>query len=107
MTDTKLHIPVVTLSIDDNATSLQQLKSGFKRTINWYKYQSKVTTQVSNSYLDYLIDSIFHGVNILFVLSFENDTDKIVHTKYYFPTVKNKRLKCYDLIFLISQLKMI
>ena len=35
ITDTKLYVPVVTLSIDDNAKLLQQLKSGFKRTINW------------------------------------------------------------------------
>ena len=34
ITDTKLYIPVVTLSIQDNAKLLQQLKSGFKRTIN-------------------------------------------------------------------------
>ena len=33
-TDTKLYVPVVTLSIQDNAKLLQQLKSGFKRTIN-------------------------------------------------------------------------
>ena len=37
ITDTKLYIPVVTLSIQDNAKLLQQLKSGFKRTINWNK----------------------------------------------------------------------
>ena len=33
--DTKLYVPVVTLSTQDNAKLLQQLKSGFKRTINW------------------------------------------------------------------------
>ena len=43
ITDTKLYVPVVTLSTNDNAKLLQQLKSGFKRTINWYEYQSKVT----------------------------------------------------------------
>ena len=41
-TDTKFYVPVVTLSIDDNATLMQQLKLGFKRAINWNKYQSKV-----------------------------------------------------------------
>ena len=40
ITDTKLYIPVVTLSTQDNAKLLQQLKSGFKKTINWNKYQS-------------------------------------------------------------------
>ena len=39
--DTKLYVPIVTLSTQDNAKLLQQLKSGFKRTINWNKFQSK------------------------------------------------------------------
>ena len=38
ITDTKLYIPVVTLSKQDNAKFLQQLKFGYKRTSNWNKY---------------------------------------------------------------------
>ena len=34
ITETKLYVPVVTLSTQDNAKLLQQLKSSFKRTIN-------------------------------------------------------------------------
>ena len=34
ITDTKLYVPVVALSIQDNANLLQQLKSGFKRTVS-------------------------------------------------------------------------
>ena len=41
ITDTKLYVPVVTLSIQDNAKLLKQLKSGFKRRMSWKKYQSK------------------------------------------------------------------
>ena len=41
ITDTKLYVPVVTLSTQDIAKLLQQLKSGFKHTINWNKYHSK------------------------------------------------------------------
>ena len=40
ITDTNLYVPVVTLSTQDNAKLLQQLKSDFRRTINWNKYQS-------------------------------------------------------------------
>ena len=40
VTDTKLYVLVVTLSTQDNIKLLQQLQSGFKRTINWNKYQS-------------------------------------------------------------------
>ena len=39
--DTKLYVPVVTLSTQDNAKLLQHIKSGFKRIINWNKYLSK------------------------------------------------------------------
>ena len=39
--DTKLYVSVVTLSTQENAKLLQQLKSGFKRVINWNKYLSK------------------------------------------------------------------
>ena len=41
ITDTKLYVPVVTLSTQDNSKLLQQLKFGFKRGINWNKYLSK------------------------------------------------------------------
>ena len=41
MTKAKLYVPVVAISVQDNAKFLQQLKSGFKITINWNKYQSK------------------------------------------------------------------
>ena len=38
ITDTTIYVPVVTLSTRDNVKLLEQLKSGFKRTINWNKY---------------------------------------------------------------------
>ena len=41
ITDTKLYIPVVTLSTQDNSKLLQQLKSKIKRIISWIKYLSK------------------------------------------------------------------
>ena len=60
ITDTKLYVPIVTLSTNDKL--LQQLKSEFKRTINWNKYQSKATIQAQNWYLGYLIDPSFQGI---------------------------------------------
>ena len=38
--DTKLYVPVVTLSKENDAKLLEQLKLGFKRTIKWNKYRS-------------------------------------------------------------------
>ena len=52
ITDTKLYVPVVALSTQDNTKLLQQWKSGFKRTINWNKYQSKISTEIPNGYFD-------------------------------------------------------
>ena len=90
ITDTKLYVPVVTLSTQDNAKLLQQLKSGFKRTINWNKYQSDPKTYAQNRYLNHLVNPCFQGVNRLFVLSFENENDRTSHSTYYLPKVEIK-----------------
>ena len=89
-TETKLYVPVVTLSTDDNAKLLQQLKSNFKRKINWNKYESSIKTFAQNRYLNYLINPSFQGVNRLFVLSFENENDRTSHSTYYLPKVEIK-----------------
>ena len=75
ITVTKLYILVVTLSTEDNAKLLEQLKSAFKRTISWNKYQTKVSTAKVNWYLDILSYPSFVGLNKLFVLTFK-DGDK-------------------------------
>ena len=65
ITDTKIYVPVVTLSTQENWKLLKQLEYGFKRTINWNKYLPKTTNQVQNKHLDFLIDASFQGVNRL------------------------------------------
>ena len=90
ITETKLYVPVVTLSTQDNAKLLQQLKSGFKRTINWNKHELSIKTFAQNRYLSYLINPTFQGVIRLFVLTFENENDRTLHSTYYFPKVEMK-----------------
>ena len=90
ITETKLYVPVVTLSTKDNEKLLQQLKSGFKKTISWNKYESSIKTFAQNRYLTYLINPSFQGVNRLFVLSFENENDRTSHSTYYLPKVEIK-----------------
>ena len=90
ITDTKLYVPVVTLSTQENTKFLQQLKSGFKRIINWNKYLSKPELLAQNPNLKHLVEPIFQGVNRLFVLAFENDDDRTSDDQYYLPTVKIK-----------------
>ena len=90
ITDTKVYVPVVTLSTKENAKLLQQLKSGLKRVINWNKYLSKPELLRQNPNLNYLIEPSFQGVNRLFILAFENDTQRTSHSGYYLPNVEIK-----------------
>ena len=94
ITETRLYVPVVTLSTKDNDQLLQQLKSGFKKTTSWNKYESSIKTFAQNRYFNYLINPNFQGVNILFVLSFENENDRTSHSTYYLP---KEEIKDYNI----------
>ena len=69
---------------------LQQLESGFKRVINWNKYLSKPESFRRNANLNYLVEPSFQGINRLFVLAFEGDTQRTSHSCYYLPNVEIK-----------------
>ena len=90
ITDSKLYVPVIDLSTQENEKRLDQLKSYFKWTIDWNKYQSKVSIQEQNQYLYCLIDPSFHGVNRLFILSFKNNAHRTSYNRYLFTTVEIK-----------------
>ena len=93
--DTKLYVPVVTLSTQENTKFLQQLKSGFKRVINWNKYLSKPELLAQNPNLNNLVEPSFQVRNRLFVLAFENDDDRTSNDEYYLPTVE---IKGYNIV---------
>ena len=59
--DTKVYVPVVTLSTQDNEKLLEQLKFTVTRTISWNKCQSKLSIERQTQYLDYLIDPIVNS----------------------------------------------
>ena len=90
ITETNLYVPAVTLSTQDNAKLLSTLESGFKRTISWNKYPSKPELLPQNLNLNHLIEPSFQGVNILFVLTFENDVQRTSNKTYYLPNVEIK-----------------
>ena len=90
ITDCKLYVPVVTLSAEDDKKLLDQLKTGFKRTIKWSKYRSEMSNQTKNNTLNDLIDPTFTNVNRLFVLSYKNEENKTYFSKYYIPEVEIK-----------------
>ena len=98
ITDTKLYVPAVSLSKENNIKLLLQLKSGFKRTIKWNKYRSQITIQPQNNNLNYLIDPTFTNVNRLFVLSFSrnNNTDKKDSFLHYY--VSNVEIKDFNVL---------
>ena len=90
ITDTKLYLPVVTLSTEDDNKLSEQLKTGFKRTIKWNKYRSEMSNQTKTNNLNCLIDPAFSKVNRLFVLSFENGDDRTSFSKYDTPSIDIK-----------------
>ena len=87
ITETNLYVPVVTLSTQDNAKLLPQLKSGFKRTISWKKYLSKPELLAQNPNLNHLLEPSFQGVNRLFVLAYKDDAQRTSNKRYYIPNV--------------------
>ena len=90
ITDTKIYVSKSNLcSTQDDAKLNHDLLHNL-RTINWNKYQSKITTQVVSWYLDYLIDHTFQASNRLLVLLFENFNDRTVHIEYFLTTVDIK-----------------
>ena len=89
-TDTNLYVLVVTLSTQGNAKLLQQLKYGFKTVVNWNKYLSKQELFTRNPNLNRLVEPSFQLVNRPFVLTFENDEQRISHSGYYIPNVEIK-----------------
>ena len=100
--DTKLYVPVVTLSKKNNTMLLEKLKSGFKKTIKWNKYRSQMTIQNNNNNLNYLIDPTFTSVNTLFVLSFEsieeNNVKKDYRDSFSHYYVPNIQIKDYNVL---------
>ena len=89
-TGTKLYVPVVTISTQDNAKLLKQLKSGFKRVINCNNYLSKPELLAQNPSLNHLVEPSFQGLSRLLVLAFKNDTQITGPKGYYLPNVEIK-----------------
>ena len=65
ITSTKLHVPIVT---KDNVSLTKQLNEGFRRSVCWNEYKSKIETQEAdaNNAKRFPLDASFQGVNIRF-----------------------------------------
>ena len=87
--DCKLYVPVDTLSAEIDNKLLEQLKTGFKRTIKWNKYTSEMSNQTKNN-LNYLINIsekkeettlIFHKILCCCLTLIKMETQKIVNLR--------------------------
>ena len=70
ITNTKLYVPIVTLSSKNNAKLVKLLKDGFNRPVYWNEYQTKIETRNlgNNKLTRFLVDASFQGVRRLLVL---------------------------------------
>ena len=95
ITSTKLYVPIATLSTKDNVNLTKQLNEGFKRSVYWNEYKSKIETKTakSDNVTRFPLDASFQGANMLFVLPFDNtnnDDNKVErnsHKKCFSPRI--------------------
>ena len=98
--DTKMHVPVVTLSKEDNKDFTEQQNEGFQRSIYWNEYKTKELTENADAnvfkYIN--LDPSFQGVNRLFVMAYNRANGQPTENgqqKYYLPRIN---LEKYNVI---------
>ena len=125
ITNTKLYVPIVTLSSKDNVKLVKLLEEGFKRPVYWNEYQTKIESRNldNNNLTRFPLDASFQGVRRLFVLAFNNTTVTVTvpnnqinnannrllrnsHTKYFLPRVNitNYNEQSMEETFMINQI---
>ena len=93
VTDARLYVSIVTLSIEDNAKLSKLLSEGFKRPVYWNKYKVIPNkTYNKNDYIRELLDVSCQGVKRLFVLIYRDPgcTNRVTadsHWRYFLPRV--------------------
>ena len=95
--DTKLYVPVVTLSKEDNKDFIEQQNKGFQRSVYWNEYKTKEQTENADAnavkYIN--LDPSFQGVNKLFLMAYNradnNQATRNGQQKYYLPRIDLKK----------------
>ena len=90
--DTKMYVPVVTLSKEDNKDFIEQQNKGFQRSIYWNEYKTKeINENADANVFKYInLDPSFQGVNRLFVMAYNRATGQPTRNgqrKYYLPRI--------------------
>ena len=90
--DTKMYVPVVTLSKEDNKDFIEQQNKGFQRSIYWNEYKTKEANENADAnvfkYIN--LDLSFQGVNRLFVTAYnrvDGQPNRDDQRKYYLPRI--------------------
>ena len=120
ITNTKLYVPIVTLSSKVNVKLVKLLEEGFKSPVYQNEYQAKIESRNldKNNLPRFPLDASFQGVRRLFVFTFNNTTVTVPnnqinntnnrvlgssHTKYFLPGVNISNYNelidgrnCYD-----------
>ena len=81
ITDTKLYVPVVTLTTENNAKLSKLLNEGFKRSVYWNKYKIILKDYAANENIR--LDASFQGVSKLFVIAYEDGGDNYVNEEAF------------------------
>ena len=90
--DTKLYVPVITLSKEDNKDLIEQQNKGFQRCIYWNEYKTKeINEDADANVFKYInLDPSFQGVNRLFVMAYNRANGQPTRNgqqKYYLPRI--------------------
>ena len=90
--DTKLYVPVVTLSSEDNKDFIEQQNKGFQRSTYWNECKTKgLTENADANVFKYInLDPSFQGVNRLFVMAYsraDGQPTRNGRKKYYLPRI--------------------
>ena len=86
--NTKLYVPVVTLSARDNNKLSKLLSRGFEGSVYWNEYKSKNDNKNTANEFRFFLESNFVGVNRLFVLVYANQdaaSTKFKAKRHYLP----------------------
>ena len=100
--DTKLYVPVVTLSKEDNKDFIGQQNKGFQRSTYWNEYKTKEKNEdadTDGNAVKYInLDPSFQGANRLFLMvssRADDQPNRNDRRKYYLPRID---LKKYNVI---------
>ena len=90
--DTKMYVPVVTLSKEDNKDFIEQKNKGFQRSIYWNEYKTKeINENADANVFKYInLDPSFQGINRLFIMAYNRANGQPTRNgrqKYYLPRI--------------------